>query len=69
MTDQTAAVEGKKKRKAAGPRTPSPLYIFVKNDESGKPEVAASFRDPRKMAAHFPTATANSEHLLIVTPE
>lgn len=60
----------KKTRKAQGPRKPSPLYAFVRsNAETGKVELATSFRDPRKMAEYFPTATANGEDLLIIAPE
>lgn len=74
MTDTTvAAAAAPKKRKAAGPRKPSPLYVFLTVDASlpaGKQAVAkAQFRDPRKMAEYFPTATENGEQLLIVTPE
>lgn len=62
--------EGKKKRRAPqGPRKPSPLYAFVRINGENKPELAQSFRDPRKMAEYFPTASANGEHLLILTPE
>lgn len=65
----TAAGSAKKTRKPQGPRKPSPLYAFVKTDAENKVGLAASFRDPRKMAEYFPTATANGESLLIISPE
>lgn len=68
--EQNTEVAPKKRRAPQGPRKPSPLYAFVKvNQESGKVELATSFRDPRKMAEYFPTATQNGEDLLIIAPE
>lgn len=65
-----ATTEAPKKRRApAGPRTPAPLYAFVKVNESGIPSLTASFRDPRKMAAYVATANQNSEHLMVIAPE
>lgn len=71
MSDQSTGTVGgeKKRRKPQGPRKPSPLYAFVRLSAEGKPELATSFRDPRKMAEYFPTATSNGEHLLIIAPE
>lgn len=73
----TAAPEVAKKRRAPqGPRKPSPLYAFAKvTDASGQPiagakvELVKSMRNPHKMAEYFPTATANGESFLILTPE
>ena len=65
----TTTTEPKKRRAPQGPRKPSPLYAFVKIDESNKVALSASFRDPRKMAEYFSTATANGEQLLVISPE
>lgn len=77
-SDQSNASEGvalnangtpRKRRAPQGPRKVNPLYAFVRIDEGGKPQLAASFKDPRKMAEYFPTATTNGESLLIIAPE
>lgn len=73
MADQaypaTATTDAPKKRRAPqGPRTPSPLYAFVKVVDGNKVELAQSFRDPRKMAEYFNTANANGEQLLVISP-
>lgn len=65
----TAAGTPRKRRAPQGPRRPSPIYIFVKIDDAGKASVAATFRDPRKMAEYFPTAKEEGSELLVVTPE
>ena len=59
-----------KRRRASGPRRPAPLYIFVKIDEgSGKPTLAAAFKDPRKMATYFNTSKEEGSELLVITPD
>jgi hypothetical protein len=68
-TGLTAAGTPRKRRASTGPRRPSPIYIFVKIDDAGKASVAATFRDPRKMAEYFPTAKEEGSELLVVTPE
>lgn len=65
----TATGQPRKRRAPQGPRRPSPIYIFVKLDDSGKPTVSQTFRDPRKMAEYFPTAREEGSELLVVTPE
>ncbi len=68
-TAATTAEAPKKKRAPQGPRKPSPLYAFVKVDEAGKVQLAAQFRDPRKMAERFTTAASEGEQLLVISPE
>lgn len=65
----TATGAPRRRRASTGPRRPSPIYIFVKIDEAGKASVAATFKDPRKMAEYFPTAKEEGSELLVVTPE
>lgn len=65
---ETASGAPRKRRAPQGPRRPSPIYIFV-SIQDGKPSVAATFRDPRKMAEYFPTAKEEGSELLVVTPE
>lgn len=73
MSDQAIQGAPKARRKPQGPRKPSPFYLFVKVDAAAaagqQVTLAASFRDPRKMAEHFAAANANGEQLLVVTPE
>lgn len=70
MSDATTATtETKKRRAPQGARKPAALYVFVKADEQGKVSMTGQFRDPRKMAEYFGTASANGEQLLVVAPE
>lgn len=74
MSDQSAAGTVAKKRRAPqGPRKPSPLYLFIKVDTAAavgsQVTLAASYRDPRKMAERYTQSQANGEQLLVVTPE
>lgn len=66
------ATEGtdKPKRKVnRGARGPQSIYLFVRtNAETGKQEVAKSFRDPRKMAAYL-QGEGSSMQFLVTTPE
>jgi hypothetical protein len=65
----TASGAPRRRRAPQGPRRPSPIYIFVKIDGNGKPVVAQTFRDPRKMADYFNTSKEEGSELLVVTPE
>jgi hypothetical protein len=67
---EATGTEGVVKRKVnRGARGPQPIYLFVKTNESGKQEVAKSFRDARKMAAFMQSEDAAGTTFLVTTPE
>lgn len=68
--DLGTTATGAPRKRRAPQRQELTIYVFVMNDpNTNRPKAAASFRDPRKMAAYFPQSRDEGSELLVVTPE
>ena len=63
----TAPVEGKKKRKAQGPRTKPLLNILLSNDESGKPIIVIASYNAQDTLTAYVKATQEGKSVNLVT--
>lgn len=70
QAEQAGTGEVVKRKVNRGARGPQPVYLFIRsNAETGKLEVAKSFRDARKMAAFMQSDDANGTQFCVTTPE